>query len=168
MCDMTSETQNSWSTCAKSCYQEVNTCATMSNWPIGCQPPAKCTTTTSQVVFGSGLCWQHVEVIQPKYWLIYINIWRSVKCPDVCQLAGVAFLDSVRWVMSRLPTFLPANNAGLSAMDTISHRIEDLGTRLWIKAGMQNAVRWNQILFTSIALIQIHRIGSGSVVLPGW
>ena len=69
--------------------------------------------------------------------------------------------------MSRLPTFLPANNAGLSAMDTISHRIEDLGTRLWIKAGMQNAVRWNQILFTSIALIQIHRIGSGSVVLPG-
>ena len=73
--------------------------------------------------------------------------------------------------MSRLPTLLPANNAGLSAMDTISlkisHRIEDLGTRLWIKAGMQNAVRWNQILFTSIALIQIHRIGSGSVVLPG-
>ena len=58
-------------------------------------------------------------------------------------------------------------NPGLSAMDTISHRIEDLGTRLWIKAGMQNAVRWNQILFTSIALIQIHRIGSGSVVLPG-
>ena len=48
--------------------------------------------------------------------------------------------------------------AGLSAMDTISHRIEDLGTRLWIKAGMQNAVRWNQTLFTSIALIQIHRI----------
>ena len=60
MCDMKSETQNSWSTCAKGCYQEVNTCATMANWPIGCQPPAKCTTTTSQVVFGSGLCWQHV------------------------------------------------------------------------------------------------------------
>ena len=44
----------------KGLLSRSNTCATMSNWPIGCQPPAKCTTTTSQVVFGSGLCWQHV------------------------------------------------------------------------------------------------------------
>ena len=54
---VTCETQNSWSTCAKSCYQEVTP---VKQWQIGCQPPAKCTTSTSQVVFGSGLCWQHV------------------------------------------------------------------------------------------------------------
>ena len=160
MFDMTSETQNSWSTCANSCYQEVNTCATMANWPIGCQPPAKCTTTTSQVVFGSGLCWQHVghsaEVLTDLYKYLEIGEMSRRLPISRCCVFGLSEVSHVTLA-----------NPGLSAMDTISHRIEDLGTRLWIKAGMQNAVRWNQILFTSIALIQIHRIGSGSVVLPG-